>query len=111
MAILLSYSFKLYPNKKVEARLSRTLELCRWTYNKLLELNGQGVSERRTQAYLVDLKKHRPELNHVYSKVLQMVDHQLRSNLKSLEEAKRNGKKAGHLRFKSQNRYHTLNYN
>ncbi len=52
-----------------------------------------------------------PELNGVYSKVLQMVNHTLWANIKSLSKSKRNGRKIGHLRFKGKGWYKTINYN
>jgi len=37
---VLSYKFRIYPSKAVQARLNEQLELCRWLYNRLLfELN------------------------------------------------------------------------
>jgi len=81
---MLSYKFRLYPSKTAERTLNRHMGLCRWLYNRLLsELNmakEKGIKLRRTdtQALIVDLKKHeKPELGEVYSKVLQMVNHQL----------------------------------
>ncbi len=83
---MLSYRFRLYPSKAVEAELLRHLELCRWLYNRLLEeLNrakaeGRNLMQKDTQALIVEIRE-KPELKHVYSKVLQMVNYQLWSNL------------------------------
>lgn len=94
------------------------MELCRWLYNRLLfELNlagGKGTKLRQTdtQALIVDLKKHeKPELGGVYSKVLQMVNYQLWSNIRTLAKLKRKGKKVGKLRFKGEGWFKTLNFN
>ncbi|MBM5805859.1 MAG: IS200/IS605 family element transposase accessory protein TnpB [Candidatus Verstraetearchaeota archaeon] len=113
---MLSYRFRLYPSKAVEAELLRHLELCRWLYNRLLgELNraraeGRRLSPKDTQALIVRLKSENPGLKLVYSKVLQMVSHQLWSNIKALAELKKKGKKVGRLRFKGR-WFKTLNYN
>ena len=90
------------------------MELCRWLYNQLLKVKRENptLKEYDTQRLIVKLKKENPELNNVYSKVLQMVNHQLWSNLKALNEFKRRGHKVGKLRYKtSPNSWKTLNYN
>jgi len=96
--------------------LYQQLNLCRWLYNRLLEeLNkakteGQKLSQKDTQALIVKLKKEKPELEKVHSKVLQMVNYQLWSNVRALSTLKKNGRKIGKLRFKGQ-WFKTLNYN
>jgi putative transposase len=104
---MLSYRFRLYPSKETEKKLERHLELCLWLYNRLLsELNsarekGMNLRQTDTQALIVRLKKQeKPELNEVYSKILQMVNHQLWSNLRTLAGLRRNGRKVGRLRYK-----------
>ncbi|MEM0220046.1 MAG: transposase, partial [Thermoproteota archaeon] len=63
------------------------------------------------QAQLPKLKREKPELCNVYSKVLQMVLYQLYSNLKALSKMKKNRKKVGRLRFKSKGWFKTFVYN
>jgi len=115
---MLSYRFRLYPSKTVEHVLNRQIELCRWLYNRLLsELNmirEKGIRLKQTdiQALIPDLKKHeKPEPDEVYSKVLQMVNYQLWSNIKVLAQLKRNGRRVGRLRFKGESWFKTLNFN
>jgi len=115
---MLSHRFRLYPSKTCEKKLNRQMVLCRWLYNRLLgelEIAGEkGVKLARgdTQSLIVDLKRHeKPELNEVYSKVLQMVNHQLWSNIHALAGLKRNGRKVGRLRFKGSGWFKTLNFN
>jgi len=115
---MLSYKFRLYPSKTAERTLNRHMGLCRWLYNRLLsELTmakekGIKLKQGDTQALIVDLKKHeKPELDEVYSKVLQMVNHQLWSNIRALAGLKRNGHRIGRLRFKGAGWFKTLNYN
>ncbi len=45
-----AYTFRIYPNRKQEAKLNRTLATCRHLYNDALE-------ERRRQAELNRLKR------------------------------------------------------
>jgi len=94
------------------------LELCRWLYNCLLEeLNkakekGRKIRPLDTQAMIVRLKNdEKPELTGVYSKVLQMVNYQLWSNIRSIAGLKQNGHRVGRLRFKGHGWFKTLNYN
>ncbi|PUA32627.1 MAG: transposase [Candidatus Terraquivivens tikiterensis] len=112
--VQLTYKFRLYPKKGQDERLLETLELCRQTYNYFLaQWNGkQRIPSRlELQAQLPKLKAERPELSKVYSKVLQMVLHQLYSNLKALSRLKRNGKHVGRLRFKGKGWYKSFVYN
>jgi putative transposase len=93
------------------------LKSSRWLYNRLLEelnkarMEDRKITQQDTQALIVELKKNKMELNDVYSKVLQMVNCQLWSNVRALAELKKNGRKIGKLRFKSKGRLKTLNYN
>ena len=116
----MGYRFRLYPSKTCEHGLNRQMELCRWLYNRLLsELNlarEKGIKLKRgdTQALVVDLKRdEKPELDGIHSKVLQMVNHQLWSNIHALAGLKRSGKLVGRLRFKGGGRgwFKTLNFN
>ncbi len=114
---MLSYKFRIYPSNIIEQKLGEQLDLCRWLYNRLLEelnrarMGNRRITQRDTQAFIVELKQSKVELNNVYSKVLQMVNHQLWSNIRALAELKKNGKKVGKLRFKGKGWFKTLNYN
>jgi len=112
--VQITYKFRLYPKKEQEEKLLETLELCRQIYNYFLaQWNGKGKipSRLELQAQLPKLKREKPELNRVYSKVLQMVLHQLYSNLRALSRLKNNGKKVGKLRCKGKGWYKTFAYN
>jgi len=100
---MITYKFRLYPTKEQEEKLLETLEICRQTYNYLLSRirkSDKVPSRLELQAELPNLKKEKPELKKVYSKVLQMVLYQLYSNLKALSKLKKKGKKVGKLRYK-----------
>jgi len=64
------------------------MELCHWLYNQLLKAKRENPTPKKydMQRLIIELKKENLELNKVYSKVLQMVNHQLWSNLKALKE-------------------------
>ncbi len=116
--MLLSYRYRIYPSKAIQAKLQEHLELCRWLYNRLLEeLNrareeGRRLTAKDTQALIVKLKREeRPELGKVYSKVLQMVNYQLWGNIRALSRLRKSGRRVGRLRFKGKGWFKTLNYN
>jgi len=112
----LTYRFRLYPSRVQEQKLLTTLDQCRWLYNHFLErLNrkedGKIPRKYELQATLPKLKEEHPELKQVHSKVLQMVLHQLYSNLRALAGLKRNGHKVGRLRFKEHGWFKSFTYN
>ena len=115
--MLISYKYRAYPDATTETRLITALDTCRWLYNNLLEAlttareNSISLQMQDTQARIVTLKGENPALKGVYSKVLQMVNYTLWSNIAALAQTKKNGRKIGKLRFKSAFRYRTLNYN
>jgi len=87
---MITHKFRLYPNKKIEEKLFENLELCRQTYNTLLnELNSQKIIDKsQIQGILPDMKICDPKLKNVYSKTLQYECYRLFSNLKSLSKSK-----------------------
>ena len=113
----LTYRYRLYPSRGQEEKLLAALEFCRWLYNRLLEemnrakAEDKKITQLKTQALIVKLKEEKPELKTVYSKVLQMVNHQLWNNISALAGLKRNGRRVGRLRFKGEDRLKALNYN
>ncbi|MDP2907116.1 MAG: transposase [Nanoarchaeota archaeon] len=112
-AVIIAHKFRLYPNKKQEVKLLETLELCRQTYNFLLnELNRQKVVDKsQIQSIIPDMKICDPKLKKVYSKTLQYESYRLFSNLKALSQLKKKGKKIGRLRSKGKGWFKTFTYN
>ncbi|MFH1821023.1 MAG: transposase [Methanobacteriota archaeon] len=112
----LTYRYRLYPSQAQEQKLLAALESCRWLYNHILEQlnrreNGKTPRRYELQATLPGLKREHPELGQVHSKVLQMILHQLYSNLRTLTGLKRNGRKVGRLRFKGCDWFKSFTYN
>ncbi len=110
---MISYRFRMYPNKEQEEKLELSLEMCRQAYNILLgELRKQIVTDKaQIQAILPDLKICEPKFKQVYSKVLQYECYRLFSNLSALAHLKRKGKKVGVLRFKGKGWFKTMTFN
>jgi len=115
--MIVSYKYPIFPNKITQWKLAENLDACRWLYNRLLQdLNDakeNGIKRKTydTQNMIPSLKLVNPKLNQVYSKVLQMVNYTLWSNINGLAASKKNGRKIGHIRFKGYGWYNTLNYN
>ncbi len=114
---MLSYKFRIYPNKETRDTLDGQLKLCAFVYNKLLEEINSATSknleitQKDTQKLLIKLKKENPELDNVYSKALQMVNNMLWYNIRSINSIKKRGKRFGGLRFKAENGIKIINYN
>ncbi len=108
-----AYKFRLYPSRQTRQKLLWTLDKCRLVYNDMLEgLNNQDKPNRlELQAMLPKLEQQYPELQNVYSKVLQYEPYRLFSNLRSLSQLKKKGKKVGRLRFKGRGWWKTFVYN
>ena len=109
----MAYKFRLYPSKQQEQELFKTFDLCRFTYNQLLEkMNASKKIDRKSiQHSIIELQKKHPELKKVYSKTLQYECYRLFSNLRSLAQLKKKGQKVGKLRFKGRDWFKTINYN
>ncbi len=112
----LTYRFRLYPSRVQKQKLLTTLDQCRWLYNHFLERlnqkeNGKIPRKYELQATLPKLKRERPELKQMHSKVLQMVLHQLYLNLRVLAKLKQNSRKVGRLRFKGKGWFKSFTYN
>ncbi len=110
---MMAHKFRLYPTNQQEQLLLKTFDLCRFTYNKLLEkLNKQEkINRSEIQHGIVDLKKKYSKLQEVYSKTLQYECHRLFGNLKALSRLKKQGHKVGKLRFKGKDWFKTIQYN
>lgn len=110
---MITYKFRLYPNKEHREKLDYALDICRQTYNILLEeLNNQVVIDKNIIASILpDLKICEPRFKDVYSKALQPIVDQLFHNLSALSAIKKKGRKVGRLRFKGKGWFKTFSYN
>jgi len=75
---------RIYSSKTIQVKLNEQLELYRWLYNRLLsEVNKARKERRKIKGKTLKPSssnssgKRNPELDKVYSRVLQMVIHQL----------------------------------
>jgi putative transposase len=100
---MISYKYPIFPDKVAQQKLAEALDACRWLHNRLIqelsEAKEKGIKLKTydTQNMIPSLKLENPKLNLVYSKVLQMVNYTLWSNIKGLSASKKNGRKVGHV--------------
>ncbi|MDA2922001.1 transposase [Patescibacteria group bacterium AH-259-L07] len=117
-----TYKYRLYPTKAQETLLKGQLSSCRYLYNHFLEQRRTAYEKDKTRITCFDqikqipqLKGEKPELNEIYSQVLQDVPRRLdkafQNFFRRVTENK-NGKnqKPGYPRFKGKNRYDSLVY-
>jgi len=111
--LVYTYKFRLYPTPQQILLLEGNLETCRRLYNQILSSISKGnkLSKVDTQNFIPEWKKTNPYLKKVYSKVLQMVNYTLWSNVRGLSESKKKSNRIGGLRFKGKGWYKTLNFN
>ncbi|MDA2935807.1 transposase [Patescibacteria group bacterium AH-259-L05] len=117
-----TYKFRLYPTKAQQALLESWLCSCCWLYNHFLEQKKDAYEKDKTKITCFDqikqipeLKKQKPELNQIYSQVLQDVPRRLDKSFQNFfrrvaENKKGKNKKPGYPRFKGKNRYDSLIY-
>jgi len=115
--MLLSYKYRLKPSAEQVAALEEQLRLCRLTYNKHLNHSykerkaGSGTpTQFSLQNLLPDMKAQMPELDQVFSQVLQNAAKRVRMGFESYWNRKRVGLKAHLPRFRGADKYGSLTY-
>jgi putative transposase len=115
--MLKTFKYRLYPTKKQTTDLNIQLELCRWIYNKTLEIRKnswekehKSVSLYNTQALLPQWVQDKPELDRVHSQVRQ--DCQMRVDLafKAFFRRVKAKQNPGYPRFKAFGRYDSFTF-
>ncbi|MFZ3092543.1 MAG: transposase [Methanothrix sp.] len=115
--MLKAYKFRIYPTKSQRTKMEQTLDLCRWTYNKTLEIRknaweneGKSLSKYETNNMLPEWKADKPELKDVFSQVLQNVHERVDLALKAFLRRVKAGEKPGYPRFRGRGRYDSFTY-
>ena len=113
----LTYKYRLYPNKEQSRKLETTLDICRLLYNSALkereeayQKRGVSLSYRHQRNELPECKLEIPELNQIYSQVLQDTLRRLDRAFQNFFRRVKNGEKPGYPRFKGKNRFHSFTY-
>ena len=112
-----TYKFRIYPTRKQKKALNKTLEACRWVYNKTLEykkacweLYKRHSTYYTTTALLPRWKEIKPELNSVHSQILQDVQHRVDKAYKAFFRRVRAKENPGFPRFKGIGCYDSFTY-
>lgn len=92
---VLSYRFRIYPNKEQEEKLARALEINRIIYNYFVLHNFKSRNDMNYA--LTDLKECHPMLRSYHSKMLQSVSSKVAAARKSLFELNKRGHHIGKL--------------
>ena len=110
---MITHRFRMYPNRKTEAKLLESIEICRQGYNTFLgELQKQKVIDKSLiQGIIPDMKICDSNFSKVHSKALQYEVYKLFSNLRGLLATKNKHRKVGALRFKGKGVFKTFTYN
>jgi putative transposase len=115
--MLKTYKFRLYPTKSQRSKMGRTLDLCRWVYNQTLayrkdawEKEGRSTSKYETNNLLPNWKVEKPDLNDVYSQVLQNTQERVDLALKAFFRRVKAGEKPGYPRFRGSGWYDSFTY-
>jgi len=115
--MLKTYKFRLYPTKSQRTRMERTLDLCRWTYNRTLayrkdawEKEGRSTSKYETNNLLPGWKVEKPELCEVFSQVLQNAQERVDLAMKAFFRRVKAGENPGYPRFRGRGWYDSFTY-
>src|SRR5215204_1831862 len=102
MLVRKTYRYRLFPTPAQLKLLRATLELCRELYNAALQerrdayrMAGQSLGFAHQLAELPGCKQQRPELDGVYSQVLQDVLHRVERSFKAFFRRVNAGDKPG----------------
>lgn len=112
-----AFKYRIYPTKKQTSKLEETFELCRELHNAAIEerqnaygSRAKSISYSVQQNQLPDIKKIRPEYKQIHSQVLQNVLDRVDKAFQSFFDRVKAGKKPGHPRFKSRDRYKSITF-
>jgi len=112
-----TFRYRLLPTKSQRTKLDPTLELCRWVYNETLatrkrawEREQKSLSLYGTNKLLTLWKAARPELNEVYSQVLQNVQERVDLAFQAFFRRVKAGHQNGYPRFKGYGRYDSFTF-
>ncbi len=104
-----TYEYRLYPNKAQSHLLMQCLSESRIIYNEMLEMVKQQYEEKGTFPSKYDLESaFKGQGEHVPATTVQMLADRLTKALKRFLAARELGQKVGFPRFKTPNRWHSI---
>ena len=104
------FQYRLYPSTKQQTRLYHAFDVCKETYNLLLELNISTYKDTGKGVTKFDFNKHlKGEYPEVFSQVVQNVSDRVSKSFKNFfRRVKEGAKEKGFPRFKS--RVYSITY-
>lgn len=112
-----TFKYRLYPTKLQTTKMNNILEQTRWVYNETLALrknawesDKKSISLYDTQIELTKWKTNKPELNEVFSQVLQNAQLRVDLAFKAFWRRCKAGENPGFPRFKGKGWYHSITY-
>jgi putative transposase len=112
-----TFKYRLFPTKAQSTILNHTLELCRWVYNKTLEIRKGAWEQSQESLSLFDTNKlltvwktDKPELKTVHSQVLQNVQERVDLAFKAFFRRVKSSDTPGYPRFKGFGRYNSFTF-
>ena len=113
-----TFKYRLFPSKKTSKLLSKCLEVCRLTYNKMLETKidlyekeKKSLSKFDINNILTKQKENDEDLKSVHSQIIQNISKRVSLAYDNFfRRAKQGLEKPGFPRFKSFRRYHSFTF-
>ena len=112
-----TFKYRLYPTKLQTTKMNNILEQTRWVYNETLALRKntwesekKSISLFASQIELTKWKTAKPELNEVFSQVLQNTQLRVDLAFKAFWRRCKAGENPGFPRFKGKGWYHSITY-
>ena len=112
-----TFKYRLYPTKKQVSNFNTQLELCRWVYNKTLEIRKnsweqkhKSISLYESNKFLAKWSREKTELKHIYSQVMQNCQMRVDLAFKSFFRRVKAKQNPGYPRFKAFGRYDSFTF-
>lgn len=116
MKKIITYKYRIFPNKRQEKELSKTLDLCRDLYNNILEYKNNtykkikiSPTKYEIMKQLPEIKNDLPEYKQAYSQVLQNVVERVDTSYKNFFRNLKRGV-VGFPKFKGKRFYKSFTY-
>ena len=112
-----TFKYRLFPSKRQTTILEHTLDVCRWSYNHLLEqrkevyeADKRSISRYDQQKEFKQLKEDFPFLVDIHSQILQNIAVRIDLAFRAFFRRVKSGDTPGYPRFRSKSRYNSFTY-
>lgn len=112
-----TFKYRLYPSKAQQTAMQKSLDACRWVYNKALETRKTAWEERQENVSRYDTikmipqwKQDNPNLTSAYSQSLQEACTRVDLAFQAFFRRVKAGETPGYPRFKGADRYDSFTY-